>query len=212
MVVAIPYTCENYPYRICVFCVLKDKSMTPESALLKRARRFEQNALAEIYDRYNPQLYRYAWRLLGRQDVAEECVAAAFDSFLNALKRGGGPKKYLRAYLYRIVHNWAADYYRRQPEAELPLDGMQLSDSENEPFLAVAQKNEVQAALAALETLTPEQRQVVVLKYLEGWSNAEVAQAMEKPVGAIKSLHHRAIQALRRALGSRRSEPDVRKE
>jgi RNA polymerase sigma-70 factor (ECF subfamily) len=180
--------------------------MPPEANLLRRARKFEQSALAEIYDLYSPELYRYAWRLLGRQDLAEECVAQTFDSFLNALKRGGGPQRHLRAYLFRIVHNWSADYYRRQKPADLPLDEMQLSDPNGEPFDEVAHHNEVKEALAALETLTPEQRQVVVLKYLEGWSNAEVARALDKPVGAVKSLHHRAIQSLRRALTVGRNE------
>jgi RNA polymerase sigma-70 factor (ECF subfamily) len=48
--------------------------------------------------------------------------------------------------------------------------------------------------------LTPDQRQVVILKFLEGWSNAEVAETLNKPVGAVKSLQHRALGALRRIL------------
>ena len=59
---------------------------------------------------------------------------------------------------------------------------------------------------AALVHLTPDQRQVIVLRYLEGLENEMVALALEKPVGAIKSLQHRAIDALRRMLVPQKEE------
>ena len=183
-----------------------------EASLLKRARLFEAEALSEIYDRYSSELYRYAWRLLGKEDLAEECVAEAFSSFLNVIKQGGGPKRHLRAYLYRIVHNIAVDYYRRKPPPEISIEEVQLPDLEMEPSETIARLSEVANVRLALSELTFEQRQVILLKYIEGWSNTEVAKTMEKPVGAVKSLHHRAIRNLRRSLLSERSEKDVRKK
>jgi RNA polymerase sigma-70 factor (ECF subfamily) len=59
---------------------------------------------------------------------------------------------------------------------------------------------ELQQVRSALALLTPDQRQVIMLKYLEDWENEEIAQALNKPVGAIKSLQHRAIESLRRLL------------
>jgi len=68
-----------------------------EGELLALVHRFDEQALAEVYDRYSPGIYRYAVRLLGDQDLAEECVAETFSRFLKALKQGKGPHKYLRA-------------------------------------------------------------------------------------------------------------------
>ncbi|MEJ2706585.1 MAG: sigma-70 family RNA polymerase sigma factor [Anaerolineales bacterium] len=178
---------------------MSDK-MEREPVLLEGAQRFDEQALAEIYDHYSSGIYRYAMRLLGDANLAEDCVAETFSRFLVALKHGKGPKKYLQAYLYRIAHNWITDIYRRQPPPPLSLEPDLHSDPEAEPSKIVHQELEIQKVRAALAYLTPDQRLVVVLKYLESWGNAEIAAALDKPVGAIKSLHHRAINALRRIL------------
>ena len=96
--------------------------------LLERARRFEKEALAEIFDRYNAGIFRYAMRLLGDTDLARECMSETFSRFLSALRRGAGPKDYLQAYLYRIAHNWITDYYRSKTPPSLPLDPELRSD------------------------------------------------------------------------------------
>ncbi len=87
--------------------------------LIIRAKRFDPQALAEIYDSLSPAIYRYALRLLGEQEQAKECMAETFQRFLTALQRGAGPDEFLRAYLYRIAHNWITDYYRRKQSPEL---------------------------------------------------------------------------------------------
>jgi len=171
-----------------------------EHELLQRAHQFDQQALGEIYDTYSPGLYRYAMRLLGDTDLSEECVAETFSRFLHALRNGGGPTDHLQAYLYRVAHNWITDRWRRQPLPSVPLEEDLRADAEAEPSQAVAQQMEQERARAALACLTPEQRQVVTLKFLEGWENEEIARSLGKPVGAIKALQHRAIESLRRML------------
>jgi RNA polymerase sigma-70 factor (ECF subfamily) len=168
--------------------------------LLQRAQNHEMQALAEIYDRWSPVLYRYAMRLLGEADLAEECVAETFSRFLVALKQGSGPRDYLQAYLYRIAHNWITDHYRRSAPLIVPLDPSLQADVEAEPSRQVIQDLERQQVRAALSYLTSDQRQVIVLKYVEEWDNEAIARALDKPVGAIKALQHRALESLRRIL------------
>ncbi len=179
--------------------------MTSESCLIQRARLFEEAALAEIYDRYSPGLYRYAVRLLGEPHLAEDCVADTFLRYLQAIRSKGGPQDHLQAYLYRIAHNWITDHYRRQPPPPLPLLEHLVSGDDNlcQDMIDTIEKQQVRGALSCL---TPEQRQVIILKYLEGWENETVALALEKPVGAIKSLQHRALGALRRMLRPQKEE------
>ncbi len=171
--------------------------MGQRDGLLELARGFDLAALGEIYDSFSPGLYRYATRLLGQCDLAEECVAETFSRFLKALHNGGGPRESLQAYLYQVAHHWITDYYRRQPPPTFSLDERFASDL-GDPALAANDVFEREQVRAALMQLTPEQREVVVLKYLEGWENADIAILLGKPVGAVKALQHRALDALRR--------------
>lgn len=169
-----------------------------EERLLQQARTLDPQALAQIYDQFSPGVYRYALRLLGDQDLAEDCLAETFTRLLEALHRRRGPRHHLQAYLYRIAHNWIVDRFR-SGLPDLELSDTMASEVES-PELDAARHLRRMEIRAALRALTPEQSQVIALKYLEGWENAEIAQAMRKPVGAIKSLQHRALAALRKRL------------
>jgi RNA polymerase sigma-70 factor (ECF subfamily) len=167
-------------------------------ALLEGARRYEEDALAEIYRRYSPALYRYAVRLLGEPALAEDCIAETFSRFLHSLRRGGGPGRFLKAYLYRTAHNWIVDHIRRSASVPVLPD---LADSgEGQPSEIVRARMERERIRTALLELTPVQRQVIVLKYLEGFTNEEVAAALRKSVGAVKSMQHRALATLKRLM------------
>ena len=171
--------------------------MISEQELLTQAGQFDTRALAEIYDLYSPRLYRYAMRLLGDACVAEDCVAETFSRFLKALQTGRGPRDYLQAYLFRTAHNLVVDHYRRQPNTEeLDDDLPELVTTEESADLNLRQCR----VRDALRQLTEDQQQVVSLKFLEGWDNEAVARALNKPVGAVKSLQHRALAQLRKLL------------
>jgi RNA polymerase sigma-70 factor, ECF subfamily len=171
-----------------------------ELRLLSGARCLDPEALAEIYDSYSSALYGYAMRLLGDSGQAEECVAETFYRFLLAIKAGAGPDRYLQAYLFRIAHNWITDRYRRQPPPPLELDEEIADARGREPSDLTDTRLQQQQVRAALIRLTPEQRQVLVLKYWEGLDNEIISASLHKPVSAIKSLQHRAINTLRRIL------------
>ena len=172
--------------------------MSDEQSLLQRASQLETQALAEIYDNHSPGIYRYSMRLLGDESLAEDCVAETFARFLKSLQERRGPRDHLQAYLYRIAHNWIVDSYRNGREI------VELSDA----FRSEADVPEEEAAKHirrcevrdAIRHLTPDQLQVISLKYLEEMSNEEVAQVMRKPIGAVKSIQHRALRSLHKLL------------
>lgn len=174
--------------------------MQAEAVLLSKAKQFDKDALAQIYDLYSPGIYRYAYRQLGSQDLAEECTAETFSRFLQALRRGKGPREHMRAYLYRTAHNWITDRYRRNPPPMLTLMPELADDESPRVEKQVETRLQAEGVRAHLAALTPEQRQVIVLKFLEGWSNQEIAEAMDKPVGAVKALAHRGIATLRKMM------------
>lgn len=179
-----------------------DNSVPSEQALLERARNFDRQALAEIYDLYSPGIYRYAMRLLGDPQQAEDCVAETFSRFLNALSRKKGPRDYVQAYLYRTAHNWIADHFRRDPPPEELKEDCR--DGSADPETAAERNIQDTHLRAAIRLLTPEQQQVILLKYMENLDNESVASAMHKPVGAVKSLQHRALTRLQRILNEDR--------
>ena len=160
----------------------------------------EKRVLIEIYERYSPEIFRYAYRMLDDNDLAEDCVADTFLRLLIAV-RGGISLENIRAYLYRIAHNWIVDRYRRRP----PLDDISLeenfhTDAESNPSHLVGQKLDRQRVRSALHRLPSEQRQVIELRFMENFSHDEVAIALGKTVEAARALQYRAVEALRQML------------
>ncbi len=179
---------------------MKNMNGSSEADLLKGAKAFDLQSLGEIYDFYSPGLFAYAMRLLGDHLLAEDCVAETFARFLKGLRAGVGPDTHLQAYLYRVAHNWITDHYRREPPPPLELEEDMRAEDDPPPEDQVGRLIEQEQVRGALRSLTPDQRQVIILRFLEGWDNEDVAAAVQKPVGAVKALQHRALASLRRWL------------
>ena len=178
--------------------------MTEEQALLRGARELDEPALNTIFETYYPLLYRYIYHHVRHQTAAEDLTAEVFSRMLEQLSQGDGPRQYLKAWLYRVAHNLVIDHTRRQVHRDHdPLDEGIVStghDVEMEVHNAILQWQ----AAAALQKLTPMQRAVIILKYLEGYSNAEIAPILELSVGAVKALQHRGLASMRRNLAHAR--------
>jgi RNA polymerase sigma-70 factor (ECF subfamily) len=161
---------------------------------------YDRQALAEVYDEFHPPIYRYVSRQVEDMDTARDLTAEVFNRFLDALERGQGPQKSSGSWLYRAAHNIVVDHYRRREfRGHLPLPE-HLADAGADPALEAETLVNVEKVHLALRTLTPDQQQVITLKFLAGFSNAEVAEIMDKPVGAVKSLQHRGLASLQRQL------------
>jgi RNA polymerase sigma-70 factor, ECF subfamily len=159
----------------------------------------DKKALVQIYEHHSPEIFRYAYRLLDDKDLSEDCVADTFLRLLIAV-RGGILPDNVRAYLYRIAHNWIVDYYRRRPPREIPLEEYLHKDPEDNLPQLVAQELDRQRIRLALLRLPAEQRQVIELRFMENWSHSEVATAVGKTVEATRALQYRAVEALRQLL------------
>ena len=168
--------------------------------LLKKARQFDPQALAEIYDLYSDALFAFAYQQVGKTQQAEDLVAETFSRFLKALERGGGPTQHLQAYLYRITHNLITDQFRKDLPPNLELDEDRLPEEGAGPEQLLDDLEGAERVRNALKLITPDQRQVIILRFLEGWTGPEIAQSMEKSLGAVKALQHRGLAALQRIL------------
>lgn len=171
-----------------------------ESKRLERARSLDRDTLGAIYDDYHPQVYKYIYRRVGNVEVSRDLSAEVFRRFLQALHKGSGPANNLRAWLYRVAHNIVVDHYRRQKNQQLSIIDENLVGDSPDPGQAAELSMQLEKVREALGQLTPDQQQVLALKFLEGLSNNEVAGITGKSIGAVKSLQHRALATLQRQL------------
>ncbi len=150
--------------------------------------------LGKIYDSLAPKIYRYIYHRTGDRELAQDLTSEAFVRFLHSRVQPDN----LNAFLYRIAHNLVVDYFRNRPGSDEL--GERMISEIGDPVRLAEIEMERARLRRALKRLTPEQQQVVVLKFLEGLSNEEIARVLDKPVGSIKSLQHRALETLRSLL------------
>jgi RNA polymerase sigma-70 factor (ECF subfamily) len=168
--------------------------------LLRLAQAWDEAALCEIYDTYAPAIHRYIYHKTGDADTAQDLTAETFQRFLEALKRQAGPTEHLSGWLYRVAHNLIVDHYRQRPEVPpLSIDDVEPAVPATQDGY-VARGDRAMRARDALQQLTPLQQQVMILRFLEDMSLYEVAQVLDRTVGSIKALQHRAIDTLQRIL------------
>ena len=173
---------------------------TGESQLLKRAKSFDEAALAELYDRYAPKAYAYIYRRVSDPVVAEDLTSDLFLRVVRAILNEHTWKTSFQAWLYRIAHNLVVDHYRRQPDSPaVPLDESLITAQGNPVTLAEASMDSEQLR-AALFLLTPEQQEVLALRFGEGLTAREVGEILDKSTGAVEALQRRGIAALKRIL------------
>jgi RNA polymerase sigma-70 factor (ECF subfamily) len=167
-----------------------------ERSLLIRIQRYDQEALAEVYDRYFDQIYRYLNYRLGEPEIAADLAGDVFLALVDSLKSGKPPRTSLSGWLYTVARNLVADYIKQKGRTvslieELVSEEPSLTDQVHVAQLAPLLKR-------ALLQLTEEQQHVIALRFGQGLSLAETAQMLDKSVGAVKGLQHRALASLAR--------------
>jgi RNA polymerase sigma-70 factor, ECF subfamily len=169
--------------------------------LVRRVRANEPLAFEELYARYSPRVFGYLFqRLNGDTEEAEDLTADVFARVyekIDAFQPQGAP---LSAWVFRIAHNRLIDAIRRRPrQTQVALDDAPEVSS-GPAFGVVNQAIALDQIKAGLTRLTPEQRQVIVLRFLEGKSLAETAAIVNRNEDAVKKLQARGLASLRRGI------------
>lgn len=173
-----------------------------EEELLDRAANFDEAALSEIYDRYELKIYNYIYRRTSDPGLSEDLTAQVFLKMLEAIQSERAWHSSFSGWLYRIAHNLVIDHYRaRDRQKQVSIDDVpHMHDAGTPPLRAAEIALEAEALRSAIRRLTDEQAQVISLRFLEGYSFAEIAEMMDKTEGAVKALQHRAVATLRQLL------------
>jgi RNA polymerase sigma-70 factor (ECF subfamily) len=171
-----------------------------DARLVARAQEGELAAVAEIYERHHAAVYRYVFYRVGDASTAEDLTGTVFVRVVENIDRFVYRGRPLLTWVYTIARNVVVDHHRRTGGPVIvPLDERLESgaaDVERAAEHALTQ----QRLARALSRLTEDQRQVIVLKFIEEMSNEEAAETLAKTVGAVKSLQHRGLAALQRIL------------
>jgi RNA polymerase sigma-70 factor (ECF subfamily) len=168
-------------------------------SLVERAQAGDRLALEELYLIHFDRIYSYLHLTVGNRHDAEDLTTQTFLKMLEAIGRFRWQSVPFSAWLFRIAHNLAIDHFRSrkrvQAEDEVPEPaGQEESSAEQQAMESIGQAG----MLALIDELSAEQRQVLTLKFLFGFANAEVAGILDKTEGAVKSLQHRALASLQK--------------
>ncbi len=175
--------------------------MQYDAALLNAVRRMEGEALSEIYDEYFPALHKYVRRTCSDSHLADNIVGDVFARLLDQLSCGKGPSANLRSYLFTATQNLLVDQIRYL-HRRAPLDVVDVSLSDGQPAHLQSENQILLETIvqAIQKELTEYQRQVIALRFVEGYSLRETAAMLGKSVNLIKATQNRAITTLRRCL------------
>ena len=172
-----------------------------EDALLAGLRTLSPEAYETLLDRFEAPLYRFFYYSHGDHDLSEDQCGETFAQVIVAVHKMRGDAGALRAFVFGIARNvlrrgWRG--HRMQPlgDVELAL----LADRQPSVFRQVADRQAWERAMTAIEQLGEPARQVLLLRFVEGLSLEEIAEAMELPLGSVKSHIHRARKRLRHLL------------
>jgi RNA polymerase sigma-70 factor, ECF subfamily len=169
--------------------------------LVDRAQQGDRAALEELYLIHFDRIYSYLHMSVGNKHDAEDLTTQTFLKMLESIGRFRWQSAPFSAWLFRIAHNLAMDHFRArrrwQPEADVPEP---VGEEEPSAELEAMQSIGRQSMLELIDKLSPEQQQVLTLKFVFNFPNADVAKILDKTEGAIKSLQHRALASLQKQI------------
>ncbi len=175
------------------------------AALIKRAKD-DPRAFGEVYEHYVQRIYNYVYYRTGNIHDAEDLTARVFMRAMNHLPNYKDRGLPFSAWLYRIAHNLVANWHRdRQRRKNVLLDermggDVSLDVQPDGPEATAETREQTQLLLRAIRRLPPERQQLLILKFVDRISNAEIGKIIGRSEGAVKSLYHRTLLALRKNL------------
>ena len=169
--------------------------------LVERGQQGDRDALEELYLIHFDRIYGYLHMTLGNKHDAEDLTTQTFLRMLESIGKFRFQSAPFSAWLFRIAHNLSMDHFRSrrrwQPEEEVPEPpGSEEPSAELEAMQSIGR----QSMLELIDSLSHDQQQVLTLKFVFNFSNAEAATILDKTEGAVKSLQHRALASLQKQI------------
>ena len=178
-----------------------DDRLTDEHEILKKAIAGESSAFGSLYDIYQPLLYRFIYLRVSHREEAEDLTHQVFLSAwqnIGSFQEQGLP---ISSWLYQIARNRVIDHYRtKHVSVSLDTEAEDIYPSLDDIADSLETKIQLEHIRTALRSLHPDQQDIIIMRFVEGLSNAEVAAALKKHEGTVRVLQHRALRALKKQL------------
>ncbi len=178
--------------------------MDSNDDVVRRAASGDADAFAALFDRFHTPVYRYFAARMRDRTEAQDMTATVFLEAAQRLPGFRGDGRAFVAWLFTVARHDLADLRRRDRRHPVdPVEAVVVEDTAPDPAQHVVARMDHDRLRDALDQLTLDQREVLLLKFAADLSNEETARALGKPVTAVKSLQHRGLAALRRLLEDR---------
>lgn len=178
-----------------------------EAILVRMAQQGDREMFARLYEAYNSRIYRYVYFRVSDQGLAEDVTSDIFLKVWKNLNTYQGDQSAFMTWIYRIAHNTVIDYYRTRKAIVSMEDVREVKlcyyDDVEEKLDNQLQSQHLCTAMASL---TKEQQQVLLLKFVTGMSTAEIAKKTHKQEGAVRALQMRGLQRLSKCLTLQKSQ------
>lgn len=173
-----------------------------EGQLIAKAQTGDTNAVSALYEAYVQPIFQYVSYRVDSHMVAEDITAEVFLRMVRGLKDYQDRGLPFGAWLFRIAANLVHEYHRQGKRIQFSLFSGNEQSDDTDPFDHLARKEEHQHLTQALQALSDEYQDVLILRFMKNLSHAEVASILDKSETAVRSLQHRALKALGEQLGS----------
>lgn len=167
-----------------------------ERNLVKRSIARDRDAFARLYDRFVDRIFKYVYFKVGSRAEAEDLTAQVFLKAWEAIGSYQYTERPFAAWLYRIAHNLVVDHFRTRRDVSSLEDLPPMEERQQDLEEIISQHMTADVLRRAMTRLTHEQQQVLILRFLEGYSTEQVAHLMGKQPGAVRTLQHRALVGL----------------
>lgn len=178
------------------------QTLEDDISLVRQAQSGDIEAVGQLFDKHYRSMFRYFFARVGQRQQAEDLAGELFTRLVHHLPTFEPTGVPFRAWLFRIAYNLTMDHFR--VASDVKLESLEkvtlLAQPEQNPVQYVERQMTGETLHETLLALVPEQRQVVILRFLVGLSLQETAVVMERTLSAVKAMQHRGLQTMRRKL------------
>ena len=174
-----------------------------DDVIVASAAQGDQDAFGVLYERYVERIYTYIYYRTGNTFDAEDLTDKVFFRAMHHIGSYRNLGLPFSAWLYRIAHNLVANWHRdNSRRKEIPLDESILGHERSDhPEFELLRSEEQERLFRVIRRLPPDRQQLLILKFVEHLSNAEIGLIIGRTEGAVKSLYHRTLLVMRDELG-----------
>lgn len=196
-----------YPSQLVGFCVIIIQKMTGGTDLkhlIDGAKNGDNNAFDLIYKQFFTPVFRYVYLRIGNKSSAEDISQDVFIKAYNSLSRFELRGDSILPYFFTIARNTIVDYARKKKNAEFSYEFIEVVKDTKENIQETAlKKEEFNKAISQISKLSEDQRDAIILKFINGLSNKEIAEILDKNEDAVRQLQSRGLRIARENLSQK---------